>query len=189
MLIESRCLARGRGSRSVPGVIVAALSVGALVSLSARLPDGRQEKPASAITRHSSGSFRFVDGGTNNPITVWFCRTPTITPDTRVVFVMHGSESQTARQACDIATPYVPTHNAIVLAPQFAEEYYPGGDAGSMAQGKTRLARGLRFFAAALDEATTLGTQLHWRLRIAAGENHSAVPMVRAALEELDKQQ
>ena len=39
---------------------------------------------------------------------------------------MHGSDSQTARQACDLASPYIEPFNAIVLAPQFAEEYFPG---------------------------------------------------------------
>ena len=39
---------------------------------------------------------------------------------------MHGSDSQTARQACDLASPYIEPLNAIVLAPQFAEKYFPG---------------------------------------------------------------
>jgi hypothetical protein len=39
---------------------------------------------------------------------------------------MHGSESQTARQACQIASPDIQRLNALVLAPQFAEEQYPG---------------------------------------------------------------
>ena len=229
-------------------------------------------------------------------------------PDTRIVFVMHGSESQTARQACDLASPYIEPLNAIVLAPQFAEEYFPGdaymfgnmiaaagnvlaksawaltaierlfdivrvemglnrdeydivgfsggaqfvhrlalfvpearfrravaasagryafpswsekfpyglagspidpkdlakafsrnlvvllGDRditdrerepGSMAQGTTRFARGLRFFATATDEAAALGVSLRWELRIVPGVDHSPLPMVRAALELL----
>jgi poly(3-hydroxybutyrate) depolymerase len=91
-----------------------------------RQADGRQENSASAARYQASGQFRFVDPGTNHPIVVWYCRAPSIGADTRVVFVMHGSESQTARQACDIASPYVQAHKVIVLAPQFAEEYYPG---------------------------------------------------------------
>src|SRR6185503_20250727 len=46
--------------------------------------------------------------------------------DTRVVFVMHGNESQTARQACDIAAPKLEALKALVLAPQFSEKDYPG---------------------------------------------------------------
>jgi hypothetical protein len=269
-----------------------------------------QANGAIEITRRSIGSFGFIDPGTKHPITVWFCRASTVRPDTRLVFVMHGSQSQTAQQACDIATSYIKTHNAIVLAPQFAEKYYPGDayvfgnmidasgrvlpktqwalttierlfdavrntiglsqtdydivgfsggaqfvhrltlfvpdarfrravaasagryalpssaeqfpyglsgspldsgmlarafsrelvlllgdrdvidrerDPSSMAQGRSRLARGLRFFAVALDEAEALGVPLRWELRLAHGIDHSPVPMVRAALEALDK--
>jgi poly(3-hydroxybutyrate) depolymerase len=288
--------------------IIANLSVCAMVSPWVRGADAQGQRSAAEIAHHINGSFRFIEGGTDHPITVWFCRTPTIGPETRVVFVMHGSESQTARQACDIAAPYVAAHDAIVLAPQFAEDYYPGDayvfgnmldasgrllpksawaltaierlfdlvrgeigvrrtdydivgfsggaqfvhrlalfvpearfrravaasagryafpswtetfpyglagspidrmalsaaftrelivllgdqdvidrerDVGSMAQGRARFARGLRFFAAAMDEASALGVQLRWKLRIAHGIDHSAVPMVRTALEAL----
>ncbi len=105
-------------------LIVATLAACALSLLPAR-PADAQPNPASEIRRHVTGSFRFVDPGSNHPITVWFCRTSTATPDTRIVFVMHGSDSQTARQACDLASPYIEPLNAIVLAPQFAEEYFP----------------------------------------------------------------
>lgn len=221
---------------------------------------------------------------------------------------MHGSDSQTARQACDLASPYIEPFNAIVLAPQFAEEYFPGDaymfgnmsdaagnmlpksawaltaierlfdmvrdamglhrteydivgfsggaqfvhrlalfvpdarfrravaasagryafpswsekfpygldgspldrmhlpeafsrdlvvlladrditdrerEPGAMAQGTTRFARGLRFFATATDEAAALSVPLRWQLRIVSGVDHSAVPMVRTALELL----
>jgi hypothetical protein len=291
-------------------LLVASCCVIALILPSARPADARQQNSASAARRHASGQFRFIDPGTNHPIAVWFCRAAAIGPDTRIVFVMHGSESQTARQACDIASPYVQARKAIVLAPQFAEEYYPGEaymfgnmvdssgrilpkslwafgaieelfdlvraelglsqtqydivgfsggaqfvhrlalfapearfrravaasagryalpswveqfpyglaggpierkmlpaifsrelvlllgdqdvtdrerDAASMAQGKTRFARGLRFFATAVDEAAALGVSLRWQLRLVPGVDHSAVPMVRAALDELDK--
>jgi pimeloyl-ACP methyl ester carboxylesterase len=291
-----------------------ALLVGSCCVIALMLPsataDARQQHSASVVSRLASGQFRFIDPGTNHPIIVWFCRAAPVTFDTRIVFVMHGGESQTARQACDIASPYVQAHKVIVLAPQFAEEYYPGDaymfgnmvdssgrirpksgwafraieelfdlvcaelglsqtqydivgfsggaqfvhrlalfapearfrravaasagryalpswteqfpyglaggpverkmlpaafsrelvlllgdkdvtdrerDAASMAQGKTRFARGLRFFAAALDEAAALGISLRWQLRLKSGVDHSAVPMVRAALDELDK--
>jgi hypothetical protein len=113
-------------------LVIAFLSVCTLANASTSWPGIRRQDSASTIGRQTSGSFRFVDSGTKHPITVWFCRTPRITPDTRIVFVMHGSESETARQACCIAGPYVQSHNAIVLAPQFR-------DPGSMAQGKTTI--------------------------------------------------
>ena len=104
---------------------VATCAMFALGLLSANRADARQPS-AAVIKGQAAGSFQFVDPGSNHPITVWFCRPPTLTPDTRIVFVMHGSESQTARQACSLATPYLEPLNAIVLAPQFAEEYFPG---------------------------------------------------------------
>ena len=290
------------------GPIAVFLAASMLALVSANPADAGQPNPASEIRRQVTGNFRFVDPGPNHPIVVWFCRPHAIAADTRVVFVMHGSESQTARQACDLASPYIEPLNAVVLAPQFAEEYYPGdaymfgnmiaagghvlpksdwaltaierlfdfvrdelglnrpnydivgfsggaqfvhrlvlflpearfrravaasagryafpswseefpyglnhspidqtglrhafsrdlvvllGDRditdrerepGAMAQGTTRFARGLRFFAMAADEAAALGVQLRWELRIVSGVDHSAVSMVRAALELL----
>ena len=289
-------------------LIAAAIASTALSLLAASQADAQQPNPASEIWRQVTGSFRFVDPGSHLPITVWFCRTPTVASDARIVFVMHGSESQTVRQACDLASPYLEPLNAIVLAPQFAEEYFPGdaymfgnmiaaagkvlpksawaltaierlfdivrdelglqrteydivgfsggaqfvhrlalfvpearfrravaasagryafpswsekfpygladspidravlrrafsrelvillGDRditdrerepGSMAQGTTRFARGLRFFATATDEAAALGVPLRWQLRIVPGADHSPVSMVRASLELL----
>jgi hypothetical protein len=58
-------------------------------------------------------------------------------------------------------------------------------EAGAMAQGASRFARGLRFFATATDEAAALRAPLRWELRIAHGVDHSPLPMVRAALELL----
>ena len=291
--------------------VMAFLAAGTLANSSIARPGRQQQGSASEITRQINSSFGFVDPGTNRPITVWFCRTAKIASDTRVVFVMPGGESETARQACGIAAPYVQSHNAILLAPQFAETYYPGDayvfgnmvdaaghslpksawaltaierlfdvvrdeiglsqadydivgfsggaqfvhrlalfvpdaryrravaasagryafpswtekfpfglaggpidraaltsvfsrelvvllgdqdvldrdrDPDSMAQGKTRFARGLRFFASAQDEASALGVRLRWKLRIVQGVDHSPVPMVRAALEQLDKE-
>jgi hypothetical protein len=292
---------------------VASLSAQRLLALAFVIVSGDrvaagQPGVASDITRQTSGSFVFTDPGSHHPITVWFCRPPALATDTRIVFVMHGSEPQTARQACQIAASELQVLNAIVLAPQFSKEHYPqdaytfgnmldgtgrilpksqwaltaierlfdavrhdlaltrndydivgfsgGGqfvhrlvlfvpearfrravaasagryafpsweekfpyglagspidrivlskafsrelvvllgdrdisdrerEAGSMAQGTTRFARGLRFFAAATDEAVALGVPLQWKLRIVAGVDHSPVPMVRAALELL----
>ncbi len=259
-----------------------------------------------------TGSFTFTDilGEPNRPITVWFCRPEVINTDTRVVFLMHGSNPETARQACVIAAPFVREKNVVVVAPQFPTQHYPGdayvfgnmtakseallprsqwafgtvehlfdairealrlssdtydivgfsgggqfvqrlvlfwpdarfrravacspgryalptfsaqfpyglrggpidrtgladafgrdfvlllGDADTtdrerepqaMAQGENRFARGLRFFAIATEEATSLGVPLRWRLEILHGANHSPVPIVPAGLELLWK--
>ena len=52
-------------------------------------------------------------------------------------------------------------------------------------QGTNRFARGLRFFATATEQATSLGVPLHWQLQIVRGVDHAPVPMVRAALQLL----
>jgi hypothetical protein len=288
-----------------PGI---AIVVGVLACCRVFEADAGQVRSAAAVRDVPSGSFLFLDPASGHPITVWFCRPSSITADTRIVFVMHGSQSETARQACEIASPYLQPLNAIVLAPQFSEEYFPGdaymfgnmvdaaggvlpksmwaftvierlfdlaretvsldrreydivgfsggaqfvhrlvlfvpearvrravaasagrhafpswserfpyglagspiertvlptvfsrdlvvllGDRdtsdrerepGATAQGASRFARGLRFFATATDEAAALQAPFRWELRIAHGVDHSPVPMVRAALELL----
>jgi len=290
--------------------LAARLSLSLVITLvaSAAQPSAGQPDDASLIKRQVSGSFVFTDPGSQHPITVWFCRTASLATDTRIVFVMHGSESQTARQACDIASPDLQALNALVLAPQFSEKDYPDdaytfgdmldpprgirpktqwaltaierlfdvvryvlvlsqanydivgfsgggqfvhrlvlfvpearfrravaasagryafpswseqfpyglsgspldreglarafardfivllGDADladrererdAMTQGANRFARGLRFFAAASEQATTLHVPLRWQLHILHGVDHAAVPMVRAALRML----
>jgi poly(3-hydroxybutyrate) depolymerase len=101
------------------------LSLMIVVAAAAVRPPAGQSDGASAIKRQMSGSFVFTDPGSHHPITVWFCRTPSLVTDTRIVFVMHGSESETARQACDIASSDIQALNALVLAPQFSEEHFP----------------------------------------------------------------
>jgi len=291
--------------KCVPSLTTHRLLAFALVIVCGGRVAAGQPSVASEINRQASGSFVFTDPGSHHPITVWFCRPPVLGTDTRIVFIMHGSESQTARQACDIAASDVQVLNAIVLAPQFSEEHYPQdaymfgnmldsagrilpksqwalttierlfdavrhdlalkrndydivgfsggaqfvhrlvlfvpearfrravaasaaryafpswseqfpyGLAGSpidrevlrqafsrdltvllgdrdiadreresdvISQGANRFARGLRFFATATEQATSLGVTLHWQLQIVQGVDHAAVPMVRAAL-------
>ena len=55
----------------------------------------------------------------------------------------------------------------------------------TMAQGRNRLARGLRFYASAVEEATASGTPFAWRLQIVPGVDHDPPRMVRAALQLL----
>jgi poly(3-hydroxybutyrate) depolymerase len=58
-------------------------------------------------------------------------------------------------------------------------------EAEAMTQGGNRFARGLRFFAAATEEANALKVPLAWRLRIAYGADHSPNAAVQAGFEEL----
>jgi hypothetical protein len=268
-----------------------------------------QSKQLAVALPDTLGSFLFVDsrGDPDRPITVWYYRPYRLPPDTRIVFVMHGS-SRTAAEARDTGAVYARSHGLVVLAPEFSERYYPGdayafgnmadsagqvlpeslwalsviehlfdevrhasgltdptydivghsaggqfvhrlllfvpgarfrravasspgryalplltvrfpygllgsgtdstalaqalsrdfvlllGDrdtedrareAEAMSQGRNRFARGLRFFAAASDEANELGVPLAWRLVILRGADHQPGPMVRAGLQEL----
>jgi poly(3-hydroxybutyrate) depolymerase len=106
----------------VAGLTTPRLLALALVIGSANPVAAGQAGVASAVAHQTSGSFVFADPESDRPITVWFCRPPALGADTRIVFVMHGSESKTARQACDIASSDIQVLNAIVLAPQFSEQ-------------------------------------------------------------------
>jgi hypothetical protein len=68
---------------------------------------------------------------------------------------------------------------------QEEEAIAPGHSTDAMAQGRNRLARGLRFFAVATEVANSLGVPLNWRLKLAPGADHDPQGMVRAAFEEL----
>lgn len=75
------------------------------------------------------GSFVF-DASLGNPappITVWYYRPDPVDPDTRIVFLMHGS-SRTAQEARDLGSKYARKHNFILLAPEFSEKNYPGDE-------------------------------------------------------------
>ena len=79
---------------------VIAIASGILACWYVTRTDAAQVRSAFEVRNIARGSFLFLDSASNHPITVWFCRPPSITPDTRILFVMHGSESETARQAC-----------------------------------------------------------------------------------------
>ena len=64
----------GRTRAPMCSLIAATFAACALSLLAARPADAQQPNPASEIRRHVTGSFRFVDPGSNHPITVWFCR-------------------------------------------------------------------------------------------------------------------
>jgi predicted esterase len=154
-------------------LFVAAFSVTALTLLSASPADIERQDTPAVPRREASGQFQFIDPGTQHPIKVWFCRTAAIASDTRIVFIMHGSESQTVRQACDIASPYLQTHKALVLAPQFAEEFYPG-DAymfGNMVDSDGRLRPQSAWAFAAIEE-------LFDRVRAELGLSHTQYDIV-----------
>jgi hypothetical protein len=124
--VDPVCVPSERPGSLCPRNAVIAIIGAVIASYSINAAYAGQAQSASRIRDEATGSFLFVDPGSNHPITVWFCRPSSITRDTRLLFVMHGSESRTSRQACEIASPYLQPLNAIVLAPQFSEQYFPG---------------------------------------------------------------
>jgi poly(3-hydroxybutyrate) depolymerase len=268
-----------------------------------------QEKIHASLLGAPSGRFEFRVDAAPRPLAIWYCRPQAVGPDTRIVFLMHGGNPQTVRQACDLGGEFARAHNALLLAPEFSTEAYPGdaymfggmvdtegggllprarwglmvieqlfdaarkglgiqsgtydlagfsgggqfvqrlvlflpearfrravagspgryafptrsipfpyglGEASvpasqlqaafardfililgdrdtddrdrepaAVAQGKNRLARGLRFFATATEEAAALKAPLGWRLEILPGVDHDPKRVVRAALDHL----
>jgi hypothetical protein len=73
------------------------------------------------------GSFVFQDvrGNVSQPIKVWYYRPAQITPETRIVFLMHG-QSRTGRDTRDIGMIYAQEHSFVLLAPEFSVDHYPG---------------------------------------------------------------
>jgi hypothetical protein len=76
----------------------------------------------------SKGTFTFiiVQDGLSFPMTVWYCRPAKLETRTRVIFVMHGSKPETVEQVCEIVGSYSDRLRAVIVAPQFAAEYFPG---------------------------------------------------------------
>jgi len=99
-------------------LVVVAILVAPMAEAQARID--------AALLREASGQFEFGGGAGREPMTVWYCRPARLGPDTRVVFVMHGGDPQTARHACTVAGEYPRAHDALILAPQFSEASYPG---------------------------------------------------------------
>jgi hypothetical protein len=58
----------------------------------------------------------------------------------------------------------------------------------AMAEGTNRFTRGLRFFAAAVEQADELGVPFHWQLRIKHGADHSPREAVATAFAVLTEQ-
>lgn len=80
----------------------------------------------ASLLKEPSGRFEFKVAAAPRPLTIWYCRPAALGPDTRVLFVMHGGNPETARQACDLGGDLARAHNAVLLAPEFSADAYPG---------------------------------------------------------------
>jgi len=76
------------------------------------------------------GSFTYHDDGDNadRPVEVYYYRPANYpTPDSKVVFTMHGS-ARNAVSARDRIVPYADRYNALLIAPEFSKNHYPDAD-------------------------------------------------------------
>ena len=82
-------------------------------------------KAASIHAGPGSFIFSFAQGNQLKPIRVWTFGPPRISQETKILFVMHGRE----RNAHGYLNPWMaPAHkaNALLLAPEFSEQVFPG---------------------------------------------------------------
>lgn len=74
------------------------------------------------------GQFEYRDAGNpDKPITVWYYRPASLRPDSKVVFVMHGTlrNGETYR---DHWAAYAQRHHFLLIVPEFAKAYYREAD-------------------------------------------------------------
>jgi hypothetical protein len=70
--------------------------------------------------------FNYLGGDVSYRLTIFYCRPNRLEAITRIIFVMHGSEPETAKQVCQIAGSYSEKFGAVIVAPQFATKDFPG---------------------------------------------------------------
>lgn len=100
--------------------------IGLLLSLNMAILAQEAIDPKILSASNGTFSFKTVRDGLTQPMIVWYCRPSKLDADTRVIFVMHGSNPDTVEQVCKIANPYTDKLGAIIVAPKFASEYFPG---------------------------------------------------------------
>jgi poly(3-hydroxybutyrate) depolymerase len=84
-------------------------------------------KAAAAMEIHSgSGDFIFAgeQGNTSKPIRVWYYRPSNVSPETPIVFVMHGV-NRNGREYRDSWVDLARTRNFLLICPEFSERDYP----------------------------------------------------------------
>ena len=83
--------------------------------------------------------FQHGDDKLARPITVWTYRPKQISPDARVLFVMHGVQRDGERYR-DEWRAYAERDKALLLVPEFSAAYFPGSGGYSSAKPGARLA-------------------------------------------------
>ena len=83
--------------------------------------------PGDGEIRRGAGTFTFTDlrGNPNIPMTVWYYQPGGASPDTPILFVMHGAERDAQRYR-DEWISYADRYGFVLIVPEFSHKYYPG---------------------------------------------------------------
>lgn len=83
--------------------------------------------PKNGHIRRGAGAFTFTDqrGNPNKPMTVWYYQPAGASPDTPILFVMHGAKRDAQRYR-DEWIPYADRYGFLLIVPAFSHKYYPG---------------------------------------------------------------
>lgn len=89
-------------------------------------PSEKASEPAGAGLRVGTGSFVFTGsaGAAVRPVTVHYHRAASLTPDSPILFVMHGN-GRNADGYRNVWIPLAEEHGFLLVVPEFSREHYP----------------------------------------------------------------
>ena len=119
---------RERRIRSLPAVLILAVACGGCGERDAGDANPAAEStPGVPAMQTGSGQFTFHDarGNSDRPITVRYHMPDGYTPETPIVFVMHGA-SRTGQRYFDDWEEHAAAHGFLLVVPEFDADNYPG---------------------------------------------------------------
>ncbi|MDE2805467.1 MAG: alpha/beta hydrolase [Gemmatimonadota bacterium] len=119
---------RERRNRTLPAVLILAVACGACGEGNGRNANPVAESaPGVPALQWGSGQFTFHDarGNADRPITVRYHMPDGYTPETPIVFVMHGA-SRTGQRYFDDWEEHAAAHGFLLVVPEFDADNYPG---------------------------------------------------------------
>ena len=117
-----------RRCRVLPATAVLALACGGSGEGDGRAAEPADEATPGTLSIHpGSGEFTFHDalGNADRPITVRYHMPDGYTPETPIVFVMHGA-SRTGQRYFDDWEEHAAAHGFLLVVPEFDADNYPG---------------------------------------------------------------
>lgn len=119
---------RERRNRTLPAVLILALACGGCGERDAADANPAAEAtPGVPALQSGSGQFTFHDarGNADRPITVRYHMPDGYTPETPIVFVMHGA-SRAGQRYFDDWEEHAIAHGFLLVVPEFDADNYPG---------------------------------------------------------------